>query len=93
MRFLATEHEITHESASDELLRAEAAEVWRLHKAGKIRELYFKKETREAVIILECENRQEVQDCLSALPLVEGAYIRFEINELVPYDGYERLFC
>ncbi|MGD9021049.1 MAG: hypothetical protein PVF46_04575 [Lysobacterales bacterium] len=92
MKFLAIERELSTQGFSEDLLKMEAARVWELEKAGVIREIYFKKETREAVLILECEDGETAESHLSTLPLVKAQLIEFSVNELVPYDGYERLF-
>jgi hypothetical protein len=92
MRFLALESEVKRATAPEDLLKKEAAQVWNLQKSGVVREIYFTKETREAVILLECGSLLDANECLASLPLVREGYIQFSIQEIVPYDGYERLF-
>lgn len=74
------------------ILRAEAAEVWRLTQAGVIRNIWFTDPGRDAVIILECASVGEARSLLAALPLVKARFIQFDVAELRPYDGFDRLF-
>ena len=73
-------------------LKAEARHVWELYQSGTIRELYFRADRSEAVLILECKDVIEAKEKLDALPLVQAGLIRFEIIPLVPYPGFARLF-
>ena len=73
-------------------LKAEARRVWELYRNGTIRELYFRADRSEAVLILECASASEAQQTLESLPLVQAGLIRFEIIPLVPYPGLARLF-
>lgn len=94
MRILARSQDIPGASwtGAEAILRAEAAEVWRLTKAGVIRHIWFTDPGRDAVIILECASVDEARSLLAALPLVKGRFIQFDVAELRPYDGFERLF-
>jgi muconolactone delta-isomerase len=73
-------------------LKAEARRVWELHQSGVIRELYFRADRSEAVLILECADVSEAQQILAALPLVQEGLITFEVIPLIPYPGFARLF-
>ena len=73
-------------------LKPEARRVWELYQSGVIRELYFRADRSEAVLILECADANEAQQILSSLPLVAAGLIRFEVIPLVPYPGFARLF-
>ena len=73
-------------------LKAEAARVWELYKSGQIREMYFRQDRSEAVLILECSDAEEAHQVLDSLPLVQAGLIGFEVIPLVPYPGFERLF-
>ena len=94
MKILAIEKE--NPSATEEqfknFLEAEALTVWNLYKKGIIREVYFTKDTHEAVLILECKDAEEAENILNDLPLVKEKLIGFDIKPLVAYDGFERLF-
>jgi len=73
--------------------KAEAARVWELHQMGVVRELYFRQDRPEAVLILECADAQEADQALATLPMVKAGLITFEIIPLVPYPGFARLFA
>jgi muconolactone delta-isomerase len=73
-------------------LKAEARRVWELYQSGAIRELYFRADRSEAVLILECADVREAQQILGSLPLVQAGLIRFEVIPLIPYPGFARLF-
>ena len=94
MKILAIEKETP--GTSDErfapLLRGEAERVWELYQSGVIRELYFRRDRDEAVLILECQDLHEASRALESLPLVANGLISFELIPLVPYPGFERLF-
>lgn len=94
MKFLAIEKSLSGASAeaSGPLLREEAARVWSLHREGVIRELYFRADRREAVLVLEARDGGEANEVLATLPLVRENLVAFEVIPLVPYSGFERLF-
>jgi muconolactone delta-isomerase len=71
---------------------AEAQKVWELIQQEKIREIYFRQDQENAVIILECRDKEEAQQILATLPFVSHGLIKFEVIELRPYPGLERLF-
>ena len=73
-------------------LKAEAQRAWELYQNGTLRELYFRADQSEAVLILECADVNEAQQTLASLPLVKAGLIAFEVVPLVPYPGFARLF-
>lgn len=74
-------------------LKAEAARVWELYKSGHLREIYFRQDRQEAVLVLECADVEAAGELLASLPLVQAGLIDFEVIPLVPYPGFERLFA
>jgi len=95
MKIIALEKEvpgITDDRFTPEILRTEAAQAWELYQAGKIRELYFRYDRQEAVLILECSDVEEARSVLATLPLVKEGLITFEIIPLAAYPGFSRLF-
>ena len=94
MKILAIETEVpgVPDEAFEPLLRDEAARAWELHQAGVVRELYFRDDRHEAVLVLECESVRAAQEALATLPLVRSGLIRFDLIPLRPYPGFERLF-
>jgi muconolactone delta-isomerase len=95
MKILALEHEIPGTTPGDfqEFTRAEAACVWELYQQGFVRELYFRADRSEAVLVLEAEDVESARQGLATLPLVEYGFIVFELIPLVAYPGFERLFA
>jgi hypothetical protein len=73
-------------------LKAESWRAWELYQNSVIRELYFRADRSEAVLILECADTKEAQQVLGTLPLVQAGLIRFDVIPLVPYTGFGRLF-
>jgi hypothetical protein len=73
-------------------LKAEAARAWELYQAGMIREMYFRADVSEAVLVLECADVKEAGAVLATLPLVKAGLITFDIIPLRPYAGFARLF-
>ncbi len=94
MKILALEKEIGDlpEEAFTPYLKNEARIAWDLYQKGIIRELYFRGDREEAVLILECSGADEAREYLNGLPLVKNKLIDFEIIPLIPYPGFERLF-
>ena len=72
--------------------KSEALRVWELYQTGTLREIYFRDDRNEAVLMLECSDTAEAQDILGSLPLVKAGLITFEVIPLVPYPGFARLF-
>lgn len=73
-------------------LKTEAQRVWELYQSGTIRELYFRADRSEAVLMLECADSNDAKQILASLPLVKAGLINFEIIPLIPYPGFVRLF-
>jgi hypothetical protein len=73
-------------------LKAEAAKVWELYQAGVVRELYFRADRSDAVLVLECDSVDHASTVLNTLPLVAEGLIAFEIIPLKAYPGFARLF-
>lgn len=71
----------------------EAQKAWDLHQSGLIRELYFRADRNEAVLVLECASLQEAEQTLAELPFVRQGLIRFELIPLKAYPGFARLFA
>jgi len=61
MKFLALGSDSPATKSSDftPLLYGEAQRVWELTQAGIIREIFFRADRRDAVIMLECKNAEE----------------------------------
>lgn len=92
MKILAIEKDVEGVNRADQetMLQQEALHVYKLYKNSFLREIYFS-ETHNAVLILECINKQEANEILENFPLVKNKMIEFELIELHPYDGYNRI--
>lgn len=92
MKVLAIEKEIEGItwSTENDTLEKEALQVYQLYLSGYLREIYFN-EQHCAVLILECESIDKANELLSSLPLVIKNRIKFELMQLNPYTGYERI--
>ena len=95
MKILALEKEISGVAPATftpELLKKEAARVWELQQSGLLREIYFRQDRSDAVLLLECADAAEAERTLATLPLVSAGLIAFEVIPLKPYPGLGRLF-
>lgn len=92
MKLLVIEKELKNIDLKEisEILVDEAKIVFELYIKDIIREIYFN-ENHCAVIILECESIEQSKEYLNLLSLVQKEYITFEIMELNPYTGFDRL--
>ena len=96
MQVLAIERPVngTDESQfTPELGVAEARQVWNLHQAGVIRDLYFHADEPIAVLMLECADMEAADAALASLPMVSAGLIEFEVLPLRAYPGFARLFA
>jgi len=94
MRILALEQTvpgITGEQFTT-FLKDEAKRVWELYQQGIIRDIWFRADRRDAVVMLECNDIKEAEDYLATLPLVRNGLVTFEVIPLSPYSGFARLF-
>ena len=94
MKILALEKETLGLTAAafEPHLNAEAARAWELYQAGVIREMYFRADASEAVLILECADTEEAEAVLATLPLIQHGLISFDVIPLRAYPGFSRLF-
>lgn len=92
MKILAIEKEIEGAEwvAMEAILAAESQHVFKLYLSSIIREIYFTEENN-AVLILETKDRNMAKALLDDLPLVKNKKICFDIVELHPYAGFERI--
>ncbi len=95
MKILAIEHEKPGCPGTEfaPQLKAEAQQAWELYLAGILRELYFRQDRSEAVLMLECADVEQARQHLESLPLVQAGLIEFEVIPLAPYPGFARLFA
>lgn len=94
MKILALEHELPGMTDADFAphLKAEARRAWQLYQQDVLREMYFRRDRDEAVLVLERRDLAEAEAALNTLPLVQRGLITFELIPLAPYPGFARLF-
>lgn len=94
MRIIALEKEVSTARPIDfrKNAKAEAKALWKLYINGFVREFYFRKEKKLAVLLLEVKNKVEAKKVLNKLPYVRKELIEFELIPLRPYPGFQRLF-
>jgi hypothetical protein len=92
MKILALEKElnIIDWTSQNELLKEESRIVYNFYQEGTIREIYFN-ESKNAIMILECESISKAEEFLLSLPLVKEGLITFTLMELNPYTGFDRI--
>ena len=92
MKILALERELktTDWTTRKELLKEESRIVYNFYKEGTIREIYFN-ESKNAIMILECESISKAEELLKSLSLVKEGLIVFTLMELKPYTGFDRI--
>ena len=93
MKILAIEKEVPGVdwgTVSKELLAQEALDIYGMYLTEQLREHYFTEENC-AVLVLECDSKAQAEILLKKLPLVKENLIAFEIMELRPYTGYDRI--
>ena len=96
MKILAIERDVpgaNDDAYTAELLHAEARRAWQLYQEGIARELYFRADRTEAVIMLECASVEAARTALETLPLVQAGLVAFDLIPLKAYPGFERLFA
>jgi len=96
MKLIALERPVSgvaDEAFTAEILKEEAVRAWDLYQPGAIRELYFRADRQEAVLVLEAQDVATAREILSELPLVRAQFIDFELVPLAPYPGFARLFA
>ncbi|PLX11098.1 MAG: superoxide dismutase [Marinilabiliales bacterium] len=92
MKILAIEKELADVdwSMENDTLEHEAQHAYQFYLSGYFREIYFN-EYHNAVIILECDSLEKANELLTSLPLVKKGMIAFDLMELNPYTGYQRI--
>lgn len=74
------------------LLQSEAMRVYELEQQNLIRQIYFRADSKSAVIEWEAGTVEEVRGLLADFPLVKAGLIHFDVIPLMPYSGFSRLF-
>lgn len=75
-----------------EIRPAEARRVWDLYQADVLREVYFRADRPNGVLLFEVPDLAAARAAVDSLPLVAAGLVDFELVPLRPYPGYARLF-
>ena len=92
MKILAIEKELVGVDWSNKskILENEARQVYKLYLSGYLSEIYFN-ENQCAVLIIDCDSKEKATELLYTLPLVVGGFIQFDLMQLKPYTGFDRI--
>ena len=74
------------------LLPEEAANAWRLWKAGIIRENYARLDVPGVIIVFECAGADEAKKYLDDFPMTKAGYIEWEVIPVTAPLPLESLF-
>ena len=77
-------------SLQDHALKSEAQHVWNLYKRGVLKNIWFT-EKKDAILIIEASTQDEAESVINDLPLVKSELLKYSINSLLPYTGYDRI--
>jgi hypothetical protein len=75
-----------------ELRPAEARTVWDLCQGDVLREVYYRADRSDAVLVFEVPDMAVARAAIDSLPLVAAGLIDFDLVPLRPYPGFARLF-
>lgn len=94
MKVLALGHDLVEQDDARfaKLRPAEARVVWGLYQADVLREVYFRADRSNAVLVFEVLDMAAARAAVDSLPLVAAGLIDFDLVPLKPYPGFARLF-
>lgn len=75
-----------------EVRPAEARRAWDLYQQEILREIYFRADRPNGVLVLEVPDLAAARAVIDSLPLVAAGLIDFDLIALKPYPGFARLF-
>jgi len=75
-----------------EVRPAEARRAWELYQQDVLREIYFRADRPNGVLVLEVPDLAAAREVIDSLPLVAAGLIDFDLIPLKPYPGFARLF-
>jgi hypothetical protein len=71
---------------------AEARTVWGLLQRDVLREVYYRADRANGVLVFEVPDVDAARAAVDSLPLVAAGLIDFDLVPLKPYPGFARLF-
>lgn len=94
MKVLALGHDVVAQDDPRfaELRPAEARRVWDLYQAEVLREVYFRADRPNGVLMFEVPDMAAARAAVDSLPLVAAGLIDFDLVPLRAYPGFARLF-
>jgi hypothetical protein len=75
-----------------EIRPAEARRAWELYQQDVLREIYFRADRPNGVLVLEVPDLAAARAVIDSLPLVAAGLVDFDLVPLKPYPGFARLF-
>ncbi len=75
-----------------ELRPAEARQAYDLQQRDVLREIYFRADRANGVLVFEVPDLAAARAAVDSLPLVAAGLIDFDLVPLRPYPGFARLF-
>lgn len=78
--------------ATGPLMVQEIEAVWRDYSRGLIREIYERVDQRGVVMVCEANDRAEVEEMLTNLPLAKAGFLDTQVIELSPFGLWQTLF-
>ena len=94
MKVLALGHDVVAQDDPRfaDLRPAEARRVWEMYQADLLREVYFRADSPNGVLVFEVPDLPAARAAVDSLPLVAAGLIDFDLVPLRPYPGFARLF-
>ena len=94
MKVLALGHDLVAQDDPRfaELRPAEARTVWGLLQRDVLREVYYRADRANGVLVFEVPDVDAARAAVDSLPLVAAGLIDFDLVPLKPYPGFARLF-
>jgi hypothetical protein len=94
MKVLALGHDVVAQDDPRfaELRPAEARRAWEMYQADVLREIYFRADSPNGVLLFEVPDLAAARAAVDSLPLVAAGLIDFDLVPLRPYPGFARLF-
>ena len=94
MKVLALGHDVVAQDDPRfaELRPSEARRIWEMYQADVLREVYFRADSPNGVLLFEVPDVAAARAAVDSLPLVAAGLIDFDLVPLRPYPGFARLF-
>lgn len=92
MKLVAKEIHLCPLMLGEEALEQQQAKViYDYYVKGYIYEMHHMEDTTNVLLKMDCLTRREAENLLGKLPLVRAGKSTFELFEIKPYKGFERM--